>query len=175
MSELGFWKLAQAEPDALALVDPSGREWTRGELFAEANRIAHGLRAAGLERGDCVALVLPNCWEFIAINLAVTQIGLYMSPINNHLTGPEIAYIVKDSGAKVFFGSERFSEACQAAREEIGFPSDHCFSIGSVPGFRPHCSGPGPSRDSTAPHSFRGPSLLSGIAAGEPPRRPICP
>jgi long-chain acyl-CoA synthetase len=137
MSELGFWKLAQAEPDALALVDPSGREWTRGELFAEANRIAHGLRAAGLERGDCVALVLPNCWEFIAINLAVTQIGLYMSPINNHLTGPEIAYIVKDSGAKVFFGSERFSGACQAAREEIDFPSDHCFAIGAVPGFRP--------------------------------------
>jgi long-chain acyl-CoA synthetase len=137
MSELGFWNLAQAEPDTLALVDPTGREWTRGELFAEANRIAHGLRASGLERGDCVALVLPNCWEFIAINLAVTQIGLYMSPINNHLTGPEIAYIVKDSGAKVFFGSERFSEACQAAREEIGFPSDHCFSIGSVPGFRP--------------------------------------
>ena len=104
MSELGFWNFAQHDPDKLALVAPDGREWTRGELLAEANRIAHGLRALGLEKGDCVALVLPNCAEFIAINLAVTQIGLYMTPINTHLTGPEIAYIVKDSEAKVFFG-----------------------------------------------------------------------
>jgi len=137
MSELGFWNFAQEEPEGLALVDPQGRAWTRGELLAEANRIAHGLRALGLERGDCVALVLPNCWEFIAIHLAVTQIGLYMTPINNHLTGPEIAYIVEDSGAKVFFGSEAFAEACQIAREAIDFPGERAFAIGSVPGFRP--------------------------------------
>jgi len=137
MSDLGFWNFAQNDPEGLALVDPEGRSWTRRELFAESNRIAHGLRAAGLERGDCVALVLPNGWEFIAIHLAVTQIGLYMTPINNHLTGPEIAYIVEDSGAKVFFGSERFSEACQVAREQIDFPTERAFAIGSVPGFRP--------------------------------------
>jgi len=137
MSELGFWNFAQNEPEGPALIDPEGRAWTRGELLAEANRIAHGLRALGLERGDCVALVLPNCWEFIAIHLAVTQIGLYMSPINNHLTGPEIAYILEDSGAKVFFGSEAFSEACQIAREAIDFPGERAFAIGSVPGFRP--------------------------------------
>ena len=136
MSDLGFWKLAQASPDALALVDPQERSWSRGELFAEANRIAHGLRALGLAQGDCVALVMENCAEFFQINLAVTQIGLYMTPINNHLTGPEIAYIVQDSGAKVFFGSEKFASACQAAREEINFPSERSFALGSVDGFR---------------------------------------
>ena len=136
MSELGFWKLAQANPDKLALVDPQKRSWSRGELFAEANRIAHGLRALGLEQGDCVALVMENCAEFFQINLAVTQVGLYMTPINNHLTGPEIAYIVQDSGAKVFFGSEQFAEACQTARKEIDFPSEHSFALGAVDGFR---------------------------------------
>jgi long-chain acyl-CoA synthetase len=60
-----------------------------------------------------------------------------MTPINNHLTGPEIAYIVEDSGAKVFFGSEAFAEACQVAREAIDFPGERAFAIGSVPGFRP--------------------------------------
>jgi long-chain acyl-CoA synthetase len=137
MAELGFWNFAQNDPDPLALVDPTGKEWSRGELLASANRIAHGLRALGLEKGDCVALVLPNCAEFIAINLAVTQIGLYMTPINNHLTGPEIAYIVKDCGAKVFFGAEPFAEASRAAREEPDFPTQDCFAVGSVPGFRP--------------------------------------
>jgi acyl-CoA synthetase (AMP-forming)/AMP-acid ligase II len=84
-----------------------------------------------------VAVVLPNCAEFMAIYLAVTQVGMYLTPINNHLTGPEIAYIVGDSGAKVFVGSEKFAEACQVALQESGFPAEAAFSVGAVAGFRP--------------------------------------
>ena len=135
MAEMGFWNFAQANPEAFALADPNGREWTRGELLAEANQIAHGLRAQGLGKGDCVAVVLENCAEMFQVYLAVTQIGMYMTPINNHLTGPEIAFIVQDSGAKVFIGTGRFADACQIAREEIDFPSDKSFSLGPVPGF----------------------------------------
>ncbi len=137
MAEMGFWNFAQQGPEKLALVDPQERLWTRSELLAEANKIAHGLRALGLGPGDCVALVLENSAEFYQIHLAITQIGMYMTPINNHLTGPEIAYIVRDSGAKVFFGSAQFAEACVAAREELEFPSERCFSVGDVDGFRP--------------------------------------
>ena len=135
MAEGGFWNFAQTNPEAFALVDPQGRKWTRGELLAEANKIAHGLRAQGLERGDCVAVVLENCAEMFQVYLAVTQIGMYMTPINNHLTGPEIAFIVQDSEAKVFIGSAQFGDACRAAREEIGFPSDKAFSLGELDGF----------------------------------------
>ena len=109
MAELGFWNLAQQSPDRFALAAPDGREWTRGELLADVNRISHGLRALGLTRGDCVAVVLPNCTEMFEIQLAVTQLGMYLTPINHHLTGPEIAYILGDSGAKVFIASERFA------------------------------------------------------------------
>jgi len=137
MAELGFWNLAAQHPDRLAVIDPDGREWRRGELLAEANKLAHGLRALGLEQGDCVAVVLENCAEFFQINLAVMQIGLYMTPINNHLTGPEIAYIVQDSGAKVFIGSERFADACTAAQRELGFPAEMSFAVGDLEGFRP--------------------------------------
>lgn len=135
MAEMGFWSFAQANPEKFALVDPDGREWTRGELLANANQIANGLRAQGLGKGDCVAVVLENCAEMFQVYLAVTQVGMYMTPINNHLTGHEIAFIVEDSGAKVFIGSERFADACNAAREEANFPSDKSFALGSVPGF----------------------------------------
>ena len=137
MAVMGFWKLAQQAPEKLALIDPDGRAWTRGELLSECNKMAHGLRALEFEKGDCVAVVLPNCAEFYALYLAVTQIGVYLTPINNHLTGPEIAYIVQDSGAKLLFGAEPFAEACSKARQEIDFPSDRCFSVGKVEGFRP--------------------------------------
>ena len=137
MTELGFWKLAQRDPGALALVDPDGREWTRRELLSAANRIVHGLRALGLGRGDCVAAVLPNSAEMIELYLAVTQAGMYLSPINHHLTAPEIAYIVGDSEAKAFFGAERFAAACRGAAEELGFPARSRFALGRVEGFRP--------------------------------------
>jgi long-chain acyl-CoA synthetase len=137
MTELGFWNLAQRDPGALALVDPAGREWTRGELLSAANRIVHGLRALGLGRGDCVAAVLPNSAEMIQLTLAVTQAGMFLSPINHHLTAPEIAYIVGDSEARVFFGAERFAAACRGAADELGFPAQARFALGTVAGFRP--------------------------------------
>ena len=103
MSEIGFWNFANNQPEKLALVDPKQKEWSRGELHGLANTIVHSLRSLGLKRGDSIAVVLPNCAEYFALNLACAQSGLYMVPVNWHLAGPEIAYILSDSGAKVFF------------------------------------------------------------------------
>jgi long-chain acyl-CoA synthetase len=137
MAELGFWNFARRDPAALALVDPEGREWTRGELLAAANQVAHGLRALGLGKGDCVAAVLPNGAPMFQIYLAIAQTGMYLTPINHHLTAPEIAYIVRDSEARAFFGAERFAAACRGAADELGFPARARFALGSVEGFRP--------------------------------------
>ena len=96
---VGFWKLAEEDPGRLAVVDPSGREVTYGELYAECNRLVHGLRALGLVAGDGVAAVLPNSAEMLALYFAAMQAGWYLTPINHHLVGPEVAHIVADSGA----------------------------------------------------------------------------
>ncbi|TFG95228.1 MAG: acyl-CoA synthetase, partial [Myxococcales bacterium] len=86
MAELGFWNFARRDPDALCLVAPDGREWTRGEMLAATNRIVHGLRSLGLAKGDCVTAVLPNGAEMLQIYLAIAQAGMYLTPINHHLT-----------------------------------------------------------------------------------------
>jgi long-chain acyl-CoA synthetase len=137
MTELGFWKLATADPERVAIITPEGLEHTGGELLSAANRISHGLRALGLERGDTVAIVVPNGFEMLAVYLGATQIGLYLTPINHHLVGPEIAYIVNDSEAKVLVGHERFAAELEKATAEISLPADRRFAIGTVAGFRP--------------------------------------
>ena len=136
MSDLGFWKVAQDDPSHLALVEPDGREWTAGQLLAECNRLVHGLRQLGLQEGDSIAVVLPNGAPMVALYLATLQAGWYLVPINHHLVGPEIAYIVGDSGAKAFVAHERFADVCAAAADEIGFPKEGRFALGDVPGFR---------------------------------------
>src|SRR5689334_25089201 len=90
--------------------------------------------------------MLPNGSELPVLYFAAMQIGLYTVAVNWHLVGPEVAYILADSGAKAFFAHERFAEVAAAAAEEAGFPAEGRFAVGAgeaagesggVPGFRP--------------------------------------
>ncbi|THA36200.1 acyl-CoA synthetase [Streptomyces sp. A1277] len=134
----GFWAQATADPGRTVLTAPDGESWTAGRLHAEANRLVHGLRAAGLAEGDAFAVVLPNGVEFFTAYLAATQAGFYLVPVNHHLVGPEIAWIVADSGAKVLIAHERFAEAATAAADEAKLPASHRYGVGTVDGFRPY-------------------------------------
>lgn len=134
----GFWSQAAADPSRVVLVAPGGEEWTAGRLLADANRLVHGLRAAGMERGDAFAVVLPNGVPFLTAYLAAAQAGFYLVPVNHHLVGPEIAWIVSDSGAKVLVAHERFADAAAQAADEAGLPASHRYGVGELPGFRPY-------------------------------------
>lgn len=134
----GFWSQAAADPGRTVLVAPDGEEWTAGRLLADANRLVHGLRAAGMERGDAFAVVLPNGVPFLTAYLAAAQAGFYLVPVNHHLVGPEIAWIVSDSGAKVLIAHERFAEAAAQAADEAALPAAHRYAVGALPGFRPY-------------------------------------
>src|SRR5688572_15723257 len=85
MQPFGFRYFANRSPSALAVVDAAGREWARDELLDLADRIASALLGARLERGDVVAIVAPNCIEFLAVHLAALEAGLYVVPVNWHL------------------------------------------------------------------------------------------
>ena len=50
MGDLGFWALAQEDPDHLALVTPDGDEVRSGELLGRANQVVHALRARASSR-----------------------------------------------------------------------------------------------------------------------------
>ncbi|MHB1911238.1 MAG: AMP-binding protein, partial [Acidimicrobiales bacterium] len=136
MTELGFWTTARADPDRMAVVDAEEQVTTFGGLLGASNRVAHGLRGLGLERGDAIAAVLPNEPAFLELYLAATQIGLYITPVNFHLTGSEIAYILHDAEVKAFVVGERFAAAGREAAQEAGLRADGCFVAGKAQGFR---------------------------------------
>jgi long-chain acyl-CoA synthetase len=135
MADLGFWALAQEDPDFLAVITPEGVEVSSGELLGRANQVVHAVRAQGVKAGDVVATVLPNDAEMLELYLAALQAGWYLVPINHHLVAPEIAYILKDSGAKVFVTHERFAEASVAAADDAGLSPSGRLSVGDVEGF----------------------------------------
>ncbi len=132
---LGFWSIAQSDPQRIAVVESQGRRTSFGELAELTNRYLHGLRALGLGAGDCAVTVLPNSLEQIAATLAAYQGGMYATAVNWHLAAPEIAYIVDDSDAGVLIVHERFAAEAAGVAERTAVP--HRFSVGAVGGFRP--------------------------------------
>ncbi|MFF0546244.1 acyl-CoA synthetase [Nocardia thailandica] len=172
---LGLWNIAAAEPDRIAVVDPDGREVTYRELAVLANRYANGLRGIGLQTGDALVSMVHNCVEAIAAYFAAYQSGFYIVAVNWHLTAPEIAYILEDSGAKAFIASERFAETAAAAAEAAGLPEDARFSVGAVPGFRPASWLGAADTGRPAERSIGAPMLYTSGTTGRPKgvRRPL--
>ena len=88
----------RAHPDRAALVF-GDRTLTHRELHERAQRLAGVLAAAGVGRGDRVALLLHNGFEFVESLLACHHLGAVAVPVNFRLAADEIAYILGDSGA----------------------------------------------------------------------------
>ena len=133
----GIWNIAREQPDRDCLVEPDHTAHTASEVTARAHRVANGLRAMGLERGDKVAVLLPNGVEYFDVLLGTSESGMYIVPINWHLAGPEVAYIVSDSGAKAVVGHARFAEQLASVAEECDVPASARFVVdGEVEGYR---------------------------------------
>jgi long-chain acyl-CoA synthetase len=101
---LRFGHFAEKNPEALAIVDPSGQLWTRGQIAARMNALSRALGAHGVAPGEVMAITAPNCAEYLIAYLAAMQAGLHVLPINWHLAPSEIRYILEDSKAGVIVG-----------------------------------------------------------------------
>jgi len=78
-----------------------GRVLTYGRFHERTNRLANALLARGIGRGDRVAAMLHNGWEYFEVVHAVGRIGATMVPVNTHFRPEEIGYLLDDSGAKL--------------------------------------------------------------------------
>ena len=93
---------AQSTPNKIAYqMAGSGETITYRDLDHRSNQGAHLLRSLGLQKGDHIALLMENTIAFMEICWAAQRSGLYYTAISRYLTADEIAYIVKDCGAKV--------------------------------------------------------------------------
>jgi fatty-acyl-CoA synthase len=83
-----------------ALID-RGRPVSFRELAAESRRVAQGLRGAGVQPGDCVALWLPNVTAWLATFLACAQLGAVVVSVNTRFRSHELADILQRSRARM--------------------------------------------------------------------------
>src|SRR5215218_9968504 len=97
-------RLAASLPGNEALVySDRNLRWTFRELEAESRLIARGLIAAGVERGDRVAVWSTNVPEWIVLQFALAKIGAILVTVNTSLRARELEYLLRQSGTSTLF------------------------------------------------------------------------
>jgi acyl-CoA synthetase (AMP-forming)/AMP-acid ligase II len=129
---------AVTKPDHAAIIMASdGAVITYAELDAQANRISHVLRAAGVEVGDHVAFCMENHHQFLPIAWGCRYAGAIYTAMSSRLTTDEMEYIIDNCGAKVFITS--MFKATQAEELRTRNPGvTHRFMLdGTIDGHAP--------------------------------------
>src|SRR5438552_1140942 len=97
-----------------------------GEMLRHSRSIALGLHSLGIRRGDRVALLSESRVEWVLADQGCIFAGAVGVPIYPTLTPPQVAYILKDSGARALF----VSTAAKLAEIEAALPE--CPTIENV-------------------------------------------
>lgn len=136
-SPTNFWDWAEVDPERTAIVDSDDERYTYRQLRNEANRLANAMWDIGLRRGDVIAAILPNGFTTMVIYLAAIESGLYYTPLNFHLTAPEMRFIVEDCGARVLISHERFAEVTAELTSEPISTLEQLIAVGNIGGALP--------------------------------------
>jgi len=160
---------AKSQPDKPAVIQPStGTTLTYRQLDERSNQLAHLLFDAGLRRGDHVALFLENHLNFFEVIWACLRSGMYITPINCHLSASAAAYIVDNCDASALIASRALEQS-----EELGRLCSRCavkLSIGGlVDGFSDYDSALAEKPTTMLAEEFLGSMMLySSGTTGKP-------
>lgn len=97
-----------------------GKRLTFGRLFSLAEDMAGGLAARGIKQGDRVALLMPNCPQFVISYLALMRLGATAMLLNPLNVERELVFKFKDSGARAVIALDLLSQRVSNMRKEIG-------------------------------------------------------
>src|SRR5262249_20837844 len=110
-------RAALRRPEAEAVVDGPIR-LTYAELEARSVALARGFARLGVARGDRVLIVLRNRVEHVLAYWALQQLAAVATPVNFRLATDELAYVVRDSGARFVLCESRTAAAALDATGE---------------------------------------------------------
>jgi long-chain acyl-CoA synthetase len=109
---------AERLPDKPALICDDSTVTYR-ELQRQVLSLAYNLQKLGIQKGDRVALLFPNCNEMAVAYFACAVLGAIAVPLNNRLTGKDLTYILSDCGARMIVVGFQFFEVFQTIREGL--------------------------------------------------------
>jgi acyl-CoA synthetase (AMP-forming)/AMP-acid ligase II len=127
-------QLAQAHPDRVAIVDTTGR-WSFQGFHRRIARFGNAMQGLGLVKGDRIALLLPDCREYLEVDYGTMAAGFVRVPMDPRLTRHELAALLQRAGVRVLVTHASFAD-------KVGQLTDEVETLQSVV-----CVGKGPGLD----------------------------
>jgi acyl-CoA synthetase (AMP-forming)/AMP-acid ligase II len=90
-------------PDTEALVQLGGERITYRDMWDRAARVSGGLRDAGIQNGDRVAIRLGNGTDWCLAFFGTLMAGAVVVPVNTRFSDSEVDYVINDSGSRFTF------------------------------------------------------------------------
>lgn len=81
--------------------------------------MANGLIESGIEKGDRIAVLLPNCADYIVIWFGILKAGGIMAPVNTAYKMDFLEYIIDNSDSKIIFAAEEYLERIDPIQKRI--------------------------------------------------------
>ncbi|MDR7222535.1 AMP-binding protein [Aminobacter aminovorans] len=102
-------------------IDVCGRSASFEEILLVSSQLARGLRQLGVRRSDRVAMLLPNCFELVALWFATSSLGAIEVPTNPGLKGDLLCHNLNNSSAEVLVTD--VSALAELAKVQDSLPS----------------------------------------------------
>ena len=119
LTPIRFLRYAEAQFPRKTAVVCGAERFTYKQFADRAARLAGALRAAGIGAGDRVAFLSTNCHRLLEAYYGVIEVGAVLLPLNIRLAPSELAYILRDSGARILFVESAFLKMVESFRQEI--------------------------------------------------------
>jgi len=110
---------AEATPDRDYLKFADGPWISYGQVNAQANRIANALIQRGVQKGESVSVMLPNCAEFLPVWYGILKAGAVMSSINTAYKGDFLSWTINLVEAKKLVISDLYLDRLDLIRDEL--------------------------------------------------------
>ena len=139
------------------------------ELYAHIRRLCSRLASCGVNEGDCVAILLPNCAQFAISFFAAVKLKAIALPLSHLSKTEEVSYCTNDTGAKVIITDKSRADLAGQVRSK----ANHNIEIIVVDTIAPPVQAPQEDfLDPDVPVSFSGKVLYqySSGSTGRPKR-----
>ncbi|MDN7240562.1 long-chain-fatty-acid--CoA ligase [Planococcus sp. N028] len=105
-------------PEKIAVIDEE-KEFTYKEFGKRTDKLAIALHNAGVQKGDHVAVMLPNTHYMLECFYGICQLGAVMVPLNYRLASKDLAYILNHSDAKALIVDAEFGKLIEDLQGQL--------------------------------------------------------
>jgi acyl-CoA synthetase (AMP-forming)/AMP-acid ligase II len=111
-------QLANSHPDRAAIVDDAG-SWSFRRFHQRVTRFGNAMYGLGLAKGDRIALLLPDCREYLEADYGAMAAGFVRVPMDPRLTRPELAELLQRAGVRALVTHPAFADKVERLTDDV--------------------------------------------------------